>query len=100
MSTVYSSGTATPSGRSIEDVLEPCNDTIRIVFNGVEIANTKNGYRALETSHAPTYYIPIADIKTTDDDNNNSVNEKYVYVMYIYIYIYIYVRGWVEFIYH
>ena len=43
MSTVYSSGTTTPSGRSIEDVwkyprpavLEPCNDTIRIVFNGV-----------------------------------------------------------------
>jgi uncharacterized protein (DUF427 family) len=66
-----SSSTST-STRPVEDVwnyprpaiLEPCADPIRIVFNGVEVVNTTNGYRTLETSHAPTYYIPIADLSS------------------------------------
>eukprot|EP00441_Pelagodinium_beii_P047137 CAMPEP_0197623804 /NCGR_PEP_ID=MMETSP1338-20131121/3728_1 /TAXON_ID=43686 ORGANISM="Pelagodinium beii, Strain RCC1491" /NCGR_SAMPLE_ID=MMETSP1338 /ASSEMBLY_ACC=CAM_ASM_000754 /LENGTH=187 /DNA_ID=CAMNT_0043193883 /DNA_START=93 /DNA_END=656 /DNA_ORIENTATION=- len=46
-------------------VLVPCTgDELRVVFNGVEIGKTTNGYRALETSHPPTYYIPLEDIQT------------------------------------
>lgn len=43
--------------------LEPTNKRIQIIFNGEVIADTKNAYRFLETSHPPTYYIPPADIK-------------------------------------
>lgn len=43
-------------------VLEPCPDEIRIVFNGVEVVRTTNGMRILETSHPPTYYVPIAEL--------------------------------------
>jgi uncharacterized protein (DUF427 family) len=37
-------------------------ERIRIVFNGVAIADTTNALRVLETSHPPSYYIPQADI--------------------------------------
>ena len=36
---------------------------IRIVFNGVVIADTRRAWRVLETSHPPVYYIPPADIQ-------------------------------------
>ena len=36
---------------------------IRIVFDGEPILDTNKAYRVLETSHPPTYYLPIADFK-------------------------------------
>ncbi len=36
---------------------------MRIVFDGVLIADTTAGYRVLETSHPPTYYLPPASIR-------------------------------------
>lgn len=36
---------------------------IRVVFNGVVIADTTHAKRVLETSHPPSYYIPQEDIK-------------------------------------
>jgi uncharacterized protein (DUF427 family) len=35
---------------------------IRVVFNDVEIARTKEAFRVLETSHPPAVYIPRADV--------------------------------------
>jgi len=43
--------------------LQPVNKRITIDFNGVTIADTKDAYRVLETSHPPVYYIPRKDIK-------------------------------------
>ena len=43
--------------------LESSNKRIRIVFNGVTIADSTNAKRVLETSHPPVYYIPQEDIQ-------------------------------------
>lgn len=43
--------------------LEATKKRLRVVFNGITIADTVNGYRVLETSHPPVYYIPQADIR-------------------------------------
>jgi uncharacterized protein (DUF427 family) len=43
--------------------LEPTSKPIKVVFNGAVIAETQRGYRVLETSHPPTYYIPIEDVR-------------------------------------
>ncbi|MEM8604023.1 MAG: DUF427 domain-containing protein [Cyanobacteria bacterium P01_H01_bin.121] len=43
--------------------LEDCNERLRVVLNGVTIADTQAAKRVLETSHPPTYYIPQADIQ-------------------------------------
>ncbi|MBX3081221.1 MAG: DUF427 domain-containing protein [Anaerolineae bacterium] len=43
--------------------VEPTSKHIRVVFNGVTIADTTRALRVLETSHPPTYYLPLADIK-------------------------------------
>lgn len=42
--------------------LEKVSERLRVVFNGETIADTVAGYRVLETSHPPVYYIPTADI--------------------------------------
>jgi len=42
--------------------VEKTKKTLKVVFNGKVIAETTNGYRVLETSHPPAYYIPQADI--------------------------------------
>ncbi len=42
---------------------EPTDKRVRVVFNGVTIADTTNALRVLETSHPPAYYIPMADVK-------------------------------------
>jgi uncharacterized protein (DUF427 family) len=42
--------------------LEPVTARLRAVFAGVPVADSTNGLRVLETHHAPTYYIPPADI--------------------------------------
>ena len=39
--------------------LERFNGHIRIVFNEKVILDTKSAFRILETSHPPTYYLPI-----------------------------------------
>lgn len=39
----------------------PCH--IRVVFNGVTIAETRRARRVLETSHPPVYYIPPEDVQ-------------------------------------
>jgi len=41
--------------------VEPVRSHIEVVHNGVTIASTNNSVRVLETSHPPTYYLPIAD---------------------------------------
>ena len=43
--------------------LEECTKHLRIVFNGVSILDTNRSFRILETSHPPTYYIPIGAFK-------------------------------------
>ena len=44
--------------------LEDTSRRIRVVFNGVVIADTRRAKRVLETSHPPVYYIPPEDILT------------------------------------
>jgi uncharacterized protein (DUF427 family) len=36
---------------------------VRVILNGVVIADTTNAKRVIETSHPPSYYIPQQDIK-------------------------------------
>lgn len=43
--------------------LERTDKRLRVVFNGETIADTTEGYRLLETSHPPAYYIPQKDIQ-------------------------------------
>lgn len=43
--------------------IEDFSGRIKIIFNGVTIADTINAKRALETSHPPVYYIPPQDVK-------------------------------------
>jgi uncharacterized protein (DUF427 family) len=43
--------------------LEPTTRRLRVLFNGVVIADTQRGYRVLETSHPPVYYFPPDDIQ-------------------------------------
>jgi uncharacterized protein (DUF427 family) len=42
--------------------VEPTSKRLRVVFGGVVIADTTRGWRVLETSHPPVYYIPPEDI--------------------------------------
>lgn len=44
--------------------IEPVAERLRVIFNGVTVADTINGYRVLETSSPPTYYIPPEDVRT------------------------------------
>jgi uncharacterized protein (DUF427 family) len=63
--------TPTPPGPGQESVwdyprpprIERVDKRIRIVFNGVDIADTTKAWRLLETSHPPTYYIPPEDVR-------------------------------------
>jgi uncharacterized protein (DUF427 family) len=43
--------------------VEATSKRIRVIFNGVVIADSTNALRVLETSHPPSYYIPQQDIK-------------------------------------
>ena len=43
--------------------LERSPEQLKIIFNDLIIANTKNSYRVLETSHPPVYYLPPTDIR-------------------------------------
>eukprot|EP01015_Nassula_variabilis_P031407 TRINITY_DN708_c0_g1_i6.p2 TRINITY_DN708_c0_g1~~TRINITY_DN708_c0_g1_i6.p2 ORF type:complete len:188 (-),score=49.49 TRINITY_DN708_c0_g1_i6:138-701(-) len=42
-------------------ICEPTPKKLKVVFNGVTIAETEKGYRVLETSHPPSYYFPPED---------------------------------------
>jgi uncharacterized protein (DUF427 family) len=44
--------------------LEPVPERIRVVIDGVTIGDTTRAFRVLETSHAPTYYLPPEDVRT------------------------------------
>lgn len=43
--------------------LEDVNQPIKVIFNGIILAETQRAKRVLETSHPPMYYIPPEDIK-------------------------------------
>jgi uncharacterized protein (DUF427 family) len=43
--------------------IEPTDKHIRVLFNGVLIAETHRAKRVLETSHPPVYYIPKEDVR-------------------------------------
>ena len=45
--------------------LERTSATLEIWLGGERIACTAQGFRVLETSHPPTYYLPKADRKST-----------------------------------
>ena len=44
--------------------VEDTTNHIKVIFNNVVIADTRNAKRVLETSGAPVYYVPTKDIKT------------------------------------
>jgi uncharacterized protein (DUF427 family) len=57
----------TPGQESVWDYprpprLERTNAHIVVVCNDIEIADTRQAFRVLETSHPPNYYIPPEDI--------------------------------------
>jgi uncharacterized protein (DUF427 family) len=43
--------------------LESFNGHIRIVYNSEIILDTQEAYRILETSHPPTYYVPVSQFR-------------------------------------
>jgi uncharacterized protein (DUF427 family) len=43
--------------------VEPVSRRLRVVFNGINIADTMLGQRMLETSHPPVYYFPAKDVR-------------------------------------
>src|SRR5256885_14832494 len=43
--------------------VEASSKQIRVVFNGIVIADTQRAQRVLETSHPPVYYIPPEDVR-------------------------------------
>lgn len=45
-------------------IAERTDRHIRIEHRGIVIADTRKGWRTLETSHPPTYYIPPGDVAT------------------------------------
>lgn len=43
--------------------LEPSSKRIRVIFQGITLADSQQTQRVLETSHPPVYYIPPEDIQ-------------------------------------
>jgi uncharacterized protein (DUF427 family) len=43
--------------------LVPSVEHVRVVLGGVVIADTRAALRILETSHPPTYYLPVSDFR-------------------------------------
>ena len=68
---MFSPPNRTPPGPGQESVwdyprpprLEDSTRRIRVVFNGIVIADSQRAKRVLETSHPPTYYIPPEDVQ-------------------------------------
>ena len=44
-------------------ILQDINKHVKVICNGIVLAETNRGKRVLETSHPPTYYFPPEDIK-------------------------------------
>jgi uncharacterized protein (DUF427 family) len=44
--------------------LEPTGAHLVVEFAGLVVADTRRGYRVLETSHPPNYYLPADDVRT------------------------------------
>jgi len=42
--------------------IERIPDRLRVMFAGATIADTTSGYRVLETSHPPVYYLPPSHV--------------------------------------
>lgn len=43
--------------------VEPVAERLRVLFAGVTIADSTHGWRVLETSHPPVYYLPPDDVR-------------------------------------
>jgi len=43
--------------------VEPSAETVEITLGGTVVARSTRSLRVLETSHPPTYYLPLADFK-------------------------------------
>ncbi len=43
--------------------VEPVPDQVRVLLGGEVIATTDKAWRVLETTHPPTYYLPMADFR-------------------------------------
>lgn len=43
--------------------LEAVAERLRVVFAGVTVAETREGFRVLETSHPPVYYFPPSAVR-------------------------------------
>lgn len=43
--------------------LEAVSQHVRVVFNGMIVADTNHAQRILETSHPPVYYLPPEDVR-------------------------------------
>ena len=43
--------------------VQDCSESIKVVVDGIEVAESTQTKRVLETSHPPVYYIPPADIR-------------------------------------
>lgn len=43
-------------------VAQPTDAHVEIILGGVVVANTRRAVRTLETSHPPSFYLPLADI--------------------------------------
>jgi uncharacterized protein (DUF427 family) len=41
--------------------VEPCDALVEVVLGGRLVARTSRALRVLETSHPPTYYLPVDD---------------------------------------
>jgi uncharacterized protein (DUF427 family) len=41
--------------------VEPSDREVVVVLGGVEVCRTRRALRVLETSHPPTWYLPVAD---------------------------------------
>ena len=44
--------------------VETTDEFVEVIFGGLVIASTTRALRVLETSHPPSYYLPIADFAT------------------------------------
>jgi uncharacterized protein (DUF427 family) len=42
--------------------LEPTPKQIEVVLGGLKVADTTRALRVLETTHPPTYYVPVEDV--------------------------------------
>jgi uncharacterized protein (DUF427 family) len=54
--------------------LEPTSAHLVVVLGGVTVADTRNAYRVLETSHPPNYYFPPADVSADAIDRTDGTS--------------------------